>query len=111
ARRSLRSTLFVITFLMAVTEPLFAILAALAPELAIAEPGSVENSLMLDWSRAWLGLLCAGSVIVIEQFCGGMATAAQMVFIMRRCQPEHRAAHYAFATAVYSLPQMLVGGY
>ena len=111
ARRGLKHTLFTITLLMAVTEPLFVLLAAFAPELAIAVPGSVENSSELDWSRAALGLTTVACVIVIEQFCGGMATAAQMVFIMRRTQPEHRAAHYAFATAVYSLSQMLVGGY
>jgi hypothetical protein len=33
-----------------------------------------------------------------------------MVFIMRRVHPEHKAAHFAFATAIYSTAQMLVGG-
>jgi PAT family beta-lactamase induction signal transducer AmpG len=59
----------------------------------------------------WLELSVIGGVIVIEQFCGGLATAAQMVFIMRRCHPDHRAAHFAFATAVYSFAQMGVGAY
>lgn len=111
ARRGLKGTLFTITLLMAVTEPLFALLAAFAPELAVAVPGTVANASELDWSRAALGLSTVAVVIMIEQFCGGMATAAQMVFIMRRTQPEHRAAHYAFATAIYSASQMLVGGY
>jgi PAT family beta-lactamase induction signal transducer AmpG len=61
-------------------------------------------------AAAWkVGLI--GLVVVIEQFCGGMATAAQMIFIMRRCHPDHKAAHYAFATAVYSTAQMAIGGY
>ena len=29
---------------------------------------------------------------------------------MQHSAPEHRAAHYAFATAVYSLPQTVIGG-
>lgn len=50
-------------------------------------------------------------MLVCEQLFGGMATAAQMVFIMRRCHPEHKAAHFAFATALYALAQSLSGTY
>jgi PAT family beta-lactamase induction signal transducer AmpG len=109
ARRSLKGALMTITLWMALTAPLFALLAAFAPELRIAVPGSVQDASGLVWSQAWPGLSCICTVIVIEQVCGGMATAAQVVFIMQRTAPEHRAAHYAFATAVYSLPQTLVG--
>lgn len=110
ARRSLKETLFTITLLMAITEPLFVVLAWFAPELAISVPGSIENASQLDWGKAWVGLCAVGAVIVIEQVCAGLAVAAQIVFIMQHCQPEHRAAHYAFATAVYTLPQTLIGG-
>lgn len=110
ARRSLKRTLFTITLLMAITEPLFVALAWFAPDLAISVPGTAENASQLEWGRAWLGLCAAGAVIVVEQVCAGMAVAAQIVFIMQHCQPEHRAAHYAFATAVYTLPQTLIGG-
>jgi MFS transporter, PAT family, beta-lactamase induction signal transducer AmpG len=41
----------------------------------------------------------------------GSMVAAQMVFIMRRCNPDHKAAHFAFATAIYSAAQMGVGAY
>lgn len=110
ARRSLKVTLFRITLLMAVTQPLFVALAAFAPELMLAAPGTVKNSSELVWSNAWPGLSAVAAVIVLEQVCGGMAVAAQIVFIMQHSAPEHRAAHYAFATAVYSLPQTVIGG-
>jgi PAT family beta-lactamase induction signal transducer AmpG len=111
SRRSLGATLFIITLLMAVTEPLFVGLAAFAPDLRISEPGTVSSMSGIAWSAALPGLVSVTLVIVVEQVCGGMATAAQMVFIMRRCDANHRAAHYAFATAIYSIPQMVVGGY
>jgi MFS transporter, PAT family, beta-lactamase induction signal transducer AmpG len=50
-------------------------------------------------------------ILVLEQFCGGMAVAAQMVFLMRRCHPDHKAAHFAFGTAIYALSQMVTGTY
>ena len=52
-----------------------------------------------------------GTILVIEQVCGGLATAAQAIFIMRRCHPDHKAAHFAFATAIYSLAQTASGTY
>lgn len=111
SKRSLSKTLFIITLLMALTEPLFVGLAALAPDLAISQPGTVGSLNGIEWSKAVPGLVAVTVVVVLEQICGGLATAAQMVFIMRRCDPNHRAAHYAFATAIYSIPQMIVGGY
>ena len=110
AKRSLKTTLFRITLLMAATQPLFVALAAFAPELLVSIPGTARDSSELVWSNAWPGLCAVASVIVLEQVSGGMAVAAQIVFIMQHSAPEHRAAHYAFATAVYSLPQTVIGG-
>ena len=50
-------------------------------------------------------------ILIIEQLCGGMAVAAQMVFLMRRCHPDHKAAHFAFGTAIYAISQMVTGTY
>lgn len=110
AKRSLKTTLFRITVLMAATQPLFVALAAFAPELLVSIPGTARDSSELVWSNAWPGLGAVALVIVLEQVSGGMAVAAQIVFIMQHSAPEHRAAHYAFATAVYSLPQTVIGG-
>ena len=110
ARKSLAKTLVPITLAMAVTEPLFVALAAYAPSLAISVPGTAESMADIDMSRALGPLAIVATVIVIEQLCAGMALVAQMIFIMRRCHPDHKAAHYAFATAIYSTFQMAVGG-
>lgn len=110
AKRSLSKTLLKITLLMALTQPMFVLLAVLAPELAVSIPGTAQNFSQLVWSEAWPGLSAVAVAIVIEQVCGGMAVAAQIVFIMQHSAPEHRAAHYAFATAVYSFPQTVIGG-
>jgi PAT family beta-lactamase induction signal transducer AmpG len=110
ARRSLTRTLFPITLLMALTEPLYVLMASLGPELALSVPGTAETLEQLNLSAGWWKLATIGGIVITEQFCGGLATAAQMVFIMRRVHPEHKAAHFAFATAIYSTAQMLVGG-
>lgn len=109
AKKTLKGTLFVITLAMAVTEPLFALVAHYAPLLQVAVPGSIKNMDALVWDSALPKLCVIAGVLVVEQFCGGLATAAQAVFIMRRCHPQHRAAHFAFATAIYSVSQGLVG--
>lgn len=111
SRRGLRAALLPITLLMAVTEPLYALLAQFAPVLDISIDGVPVTLRTLDLSTHALTLSLATLTIVIEQVCGGMATAAQMVFIMRRCHPNHKAAHFAFATAIYSAAQMGVGAY
>ncbi len=111
SRRGLRATLLPITLLMAVTEPLYALLAQFAPVLDIAIDGVPVTLRTLDLSAHAFTLGLATLTLVIEQLCGGMATAAQMVFIMRRCHPNHKAAHFAFATAIYSAAQMGVGAY
>jgi PAT family beta-lactamase induction signal transducer AmpG len=110
AKRGLDKTLFPITLVMAVTAPLYALLAHFAPVLDMAQGGVAATPETLTW-RHVVPLSLVLVTVVIEQLCGGLATAAQMVFIMRRCHPDHKAAHFAFATAVYSAAQMAVGAY
>jgi PAT family beta-lactamase induction signal transducer AmpG len=110
ARRGLDKTLFPITLVMAVTAPLYALLAHFAPVLDMAQGGVAATPETLTRAHV-LPLSLVLVTVVIEQLCGGLATAAQMVFIMRRCHPNHKAAHFAFATAVYSAAQMAVGAY
>ncbi len=51
-----------------------------------------------------------GSVILLENFGAGLGTAAFMVYIMRCCDPRHRAAHMAIVTALMSLGFTAAGG-
>lgn len=108
ARASLARALLPIALIMAGTEPLYLWLAA--PTLPID---------LLEWTGAPALLATSlapplwhvGAILVIEQFCGGMATAAQSIFIMRRCHPDHRATHFAFATAIFALSQTVSGSF
>ncbi len=109
ARRGLKKTLWLFTLLMVVTEPLYALLAAFAPQLSLFQNGVATNMESVDWGAHGLTLVVVTGVIVIEQIFGGLATAAQVVFIMRRCNPQHKTTHYAFATVVISLSQMGLG--
>lgn len=48
-------------------------------------------------------------VIGIERFGEGLGTAVFMVFLMRCCDPEHKAAHYAIVSALMSVGFTLAG--
>ncbi|MDC0718326.1 MFS transporter [Nannocystis bainbridge] len=108
ARVGLRRALLPIALIMAGTLPLYLLLAA--PRLpadvmlGFGAPLSLAHTLSPP-------LWHVGTILVIEQLCGGLATAAQTIFIMSRCHPDHKAAHFAFATAIYSLAQTISGTY
>lgn len=86
SRRTLARTLTPLTLAMALPIPLYVWLAWASPHLFVI-----------------------GTVLVVEQFCAGLGAAALVVYIMRRCNPEHRASHYAFATALTAVTQMATG--
>jgi len=48
-------------------------------------------------------------VIGLERFGEGLGTAVFMVFLMRCCDPEHKAAHYAMVSALMSVGFTLAG--
>jgi len=48
-------------------------------------------------------------VITAEMFGAGLGTAVLMVFIMRCCQPDHRASHMAILTAIMSIGFTVAG--
>jgi PAT family beta-lactamase induction signal transducer AmpG len=108
ARASLARAILPITLLMAVAHPLYLLVAAPSLPMSVGHLADAPT-----FALAWLApsRLLIGTILVLEQFCGGMATAAQMVFLMRRCHPDHKAAHFAFGTAIYSLAQMITGSY
>jgi len=106
ARRGLSQALFPITVLMVAAEPLFALMAAGASTLAL--PKLDAPSVSVWWSQApRLGIVTL--ILLIEKLCAGLAVTAQTIFIMRRCHPAHKTAHYAFATVIYSISQIVLG--
>jgi PAT family beta-lactamase induction signal transducer AmpG len=48
-------------------------------------------------------------IIVVEMIGAGLGTAVFMVYIMRCCRPEHKAAHMALLTALMSVSFTLAG--
>ena len=108
ARTSLSRAIVWITILMCATQPLYLLIAA--PTVPMSAGALADAP---AFYLAWLApsLTTIGIILVIEQLCGGMAVAAQMVFLMRRCHPDHKAAHFAFGTAIYAISQMVTGTY
>lgn len=108
ARSGLARAIVPITVLMTATQPLYLVIAA--PSLPMSA-GQLADAPAFFLAGLAPSLTTVGVILVIEQLCGGMAVAAQMVFLMRRCHPDHKAAHFAFGTAIYALSQMVTGAY
>lgn len=66
----------------------------------------VFMGLALGSSPGFWGL---AGVICVEQFGAGLGTAVFMVYLMRCCHPEHRAAHMAILTALMSVSFTIAG--
>jgi PAT family beta-lactamase induction signal transducer AmpG len=49
------------------------------------------------------------AVITIEHFGEGVGTAVLMVYLMRCCDPQHKAAHMALLTALMSVSFTVAG--
>lgn len=78
------------------------LLAQNVPNLAYAALASVSE-------QDTIGVSLAGAVIFVEEFGSGLGTAVLMVYLMRLCRGEHKAAHFALLTAVMSLGFTLAG--
>jgi PAT family beta-lactamase induction signal transducer AmpG len=61
----------------------------------------------LAWARPGLVAVVAG--VLAEQAIAGIGTAALMVFLMRRCQGEYKASHFAVGSALMSLATTIAG--
>jgi PAT family beta-lactamase induction signal transducer AmpG len=67
----------------------------------------VALALFPEGSRPGLALLTA--VIAVEEFGAGLGTAVFMVYLMRCCDPAHRAAHFAILSALMSVGFTVAG--
>lgn len=56
-----------------------------------------------------IDLTVVTAVVTIEHFGAGLGTAVFMVYLMRCCDPEHKAAHMALLTALASVGFTLAG--
>ena len=48
-------------------------------------------------------------VAVVEQLASAVGDSALVVFLMRRCAPEHKAAHFAIGSALMSIAATAAG--
>ena len=58
---------------------------------------------------AQIGMGTLTVVIAIEEFGAGLGTAVFMVYLMRCCDPAHKAAHFAILSALMSVSFTLAG--
>ena len=67
-------------------------------------------NLLYAWAaQAGLGAGGLTVVITIECFGAGLGTAVFMIYLMRCCRPDHKAAHMAILTALMSVSFTLAG--
>jgi PAT family beta-lactamase induction signal transducer AmpG len=69
----------------------------------------------LAWARpdptVWTGLATIAGILAYEQFAAGLGNAVLMIYAMRTCRPEFKAAHFAIATGLGSIVGTTVGGF
>jgi PAT family beta-lactamase induction signal transducer AmpG len=58
---------------------------------------------------ASLGTFVVGGVVILEDFGAGLGTAVFMLYLMRCCDPRHKATHMAVLTAVMSIGFTIAG--
>jgi PAT family beta-lactamase induction signal transducer AmpG len=51
------------------------------------------------------------TVMVVENFCGGLVTAGFFVFLMNQCRPEYSATQYALLSSLMAVAGITVGAY
>jgi len=51
------------------------------------------------------------SVVIIENFCSGLGTAAFLAFLMAVCDREHAATQYAMLSAAFAATRFLIGSF
>jgi PAT family beta-lactamase induction signal transducer AmpG len=51
------------------------------------------------------------SVVIIENFCGGLGTAAFLAFLMAVCDKEHAATQYALLSAAFAFTRFIIGSF
>ncbi len=58
---------------------------------------------------AEVGMVTLTGLIAIEEFGAGLGTAVFMVYLMRCCDPAHKAAHFAILSALMSVSFTVAG--
>jgi PAT family beta-lactamase induction signal transducer AmpG len=93
-----------------------AVLKAKAAQNIISHLFNYDPGSLLDLTRVLHSLQAEAAninlisvLVVVEAFGAGLGTAAFMVFIMRTCKPDYKAAHMSIATSIMSISATLAG--
>jgi PAT family beta-lactamase induction signal transducer AmpG len=62
-------------------------------------------------ARGATGLWLVAAVNGYEHFAAGLGNTALVVYLLRTCRPEFKAAHFAIGTALMSVPANVLGGF
>ncbi len=93
-RVSFRRALWPLTLLMNLSIWAYVALAYLKPD-----------------GRTSAGLASIAFVNGYEHLAAGLGNTALIVFLLRTCRPEFKAAHFAIGTALMSVPANVLGGF
>ena len=63
-----------------------------------------------EGGSAW-GLTLIAAVNGYEHLAAGLGNTALIVYLLRTCRPEFKAAHFAIGTALMSVPANFLGGF
>lgn len=93
-RVGLKRSIWPITLIMNVNIWAYVLLAVMRPQASTPD-----------------GLLLIAVIHGYENIAAGLGNAALMVYLMRLCSTEFKAAHFAIGTAIMSLGATLIGGF
>jgi PAT family beta-lactamase induction signal transducer AmpG len=62
-------------------------------------------------ARTSTGLIIIAFVSGYEHIAAGLGNTALIVYLLRTCRPEFKAAHFAIGTALMSIPANVIGGF
>lgn len=82
----------------------FCVVAIYADEIR-----AMKTLIVPGMAQPGVGLALLTGAIVIEIIGAGLGTAAFMVYIIRCCRPDHKAAHMALLTSLMSISFTLAG--
>jgi PAT family beta-lactamase induction signal transducer AmpG len=51
------------------------------------------------------------TVVIVENFCGGLGTAAFLSFLMAICDKEYAATQYALLSAAFAFTRFVIGSF
>jgi PAT family beta-lactamase induction signal transducer AmpG len=104
SRCTLRRTILPFLLAQNLTNVIYMLLALSLNEYIIVNTGADVVTPLGN-----LNLSLVGLVHGFDQFAGGLGTATLMIFLMRTCLPQFKAAHFAIGSGLMNISGVLSG--